>query len=292
MQKSSFLPILFFLLLPLYLTPRADAQEHGPFTRSAASYLVQAGGTTIWAHQVNRRLPPASLTKIMTALLVLESGRLGEVVTISKKAAAETGHQLRLQAGEEWRAEDLLAATLIESANDAACALAEHISGSEERFAALMNVRAARLGLKDTRFVNSAGHDHPLHYSTAADLAVITRAALAHPLFRLYVSTQCLDVRPLNRDRKYSMQNNNKLLGTYPGLAGIKTGFTPGAGRCLIALAERNGVDVLLVLLHSPQRWYTAPRMLDRAFQQAAKTKAEAVRISTKTSAVQKESIN
>lgn len=277
MRKFPLLIVPLFLLLPLISVPRVQALEHGPFTRSAASYLVQADGTTIWAHQVNRRLPPASLTKIMTALLVLESGRLDEVVTISKKAAAETGHQLRLRAGEEWRAEDLLAATLIESANDAACALAEHLGGSEGKFVELMNARAANLGLGNTHFVNSAGHDHPLHYSTAADLAVIARAALTHPLFRLYVSTRSLDIHPLNKDRKYPMQNNNKLLGAYPGLAGVKTGYTPGAGPCLIALAERNGMDVLLVLLQSPSRWHTAPRMLDQAFQQAAKTKAEAV---------------
>lgn len=268
MIKASFFPFLVALLLaPLLAAPKAQAAGSDPFPRAAAAYLIETDGTTVWTHQANRRLPPASLTKIMTALLVLERGQLGETVTVSAAAAAETGHQLRLRAGETWRAEDLLAATLIESANDACRALAEHLAGSDEEFAALMNARAACLGLKDTHFTNSAGHDHPLHYSTAADLAVLTRVALSHPLFRLLVATERLDIQPLNSKRVYRMQNNNKLLGHYPGLAGVKTGFTQGAGRCLVALAEREGVEVLLVLLRAPNRWNIASRMLDRAFQ-------------------------
>lgn len=268
MVKASFYSFMGALLLALLLSaPTAQAAGSDPFPRAAAAYMIQTDGTTVWTHQANRRLPPASLTKIMTALLVLERGRLGEPVTVSAAAAAETGHQLRLRAGETWRSEDLLAATLIESANDACRALAEHLAGSDEGFAALMNARAASLGLKDTHFANSAGHDHPLHYSTAADLAVLTRAALTHPLFRLLVATERLDIQPLDSQRIYRMQNNNKLLGQYPGLAGVKTGFTQGAGRCLIALAERDGVEVLLVLLRAPNRWNTASRMLDQAFQ-------------------------
>jgi D-alanyl-D-alanine carboxypeptidase (penicillin-binding protein 5/6) len=256
-----------WLLALLLVAPKAQADGSDPFPHVAAAYLIETDGTTVWTHQANRRLPPASLTKIMTALLVLERGQLGETVTVSAAAAAETGHQLRLRAKETWRAEDLLAATLIESANDACRALAEHIAGSDEGFAALMNDRAASLGLKDTHFTNSAGHDHPLHYSTAADLAVLTRVALTHPLFRQLVATKRLDIHPLNSTRVYRMQNNNKLLGQYPGLAGVKTGFTQGAGRCLVALAERDGVEILLVLLRAPNRWNTASRMLDRAFQ-------------------------
>lgn len=269
-EKPSVISLLAFLLIVLSLVaPGAQAAESDPFPRAASAYLIQAGGNTIWTHQENRRLPPASLTKVMTALLVLERGGLDESVTVSQAAAAETGHQLRLRAGEQWHAQDLLAAILIESANDACHALAEHIAGSEERFVTQMNARAARLGLKDTHFVNSAGHDHALHYSTAADLAVLTRAALTHPLFRHLVATERLEIRPLNSKRIYRMQNNNQLLGHYPGLAGVKTGFTQGAGRCLIALAERDGVEVLLVLLRAPNRWNTASNMLDRAFQEA-----------------------
>jgi D-alanyl-D-alanine carboxypeptidase (penicillin-binding protein 5/6) len=265
-----FPPLASLLLLLLLSAPGARASGVDPFPQAAAAYLIQAGGTTVWTHQADRRLPPASLTKVMTALIVLERGRLDETVTVSRTAAAETGHQLHLRAGEKWRAEDLLAATLIESANDACRALAEHIAGSQERFVALMNARAARLGLQDTHFMNVAGHDHPQHYSTAADLALLAEAALAHPLFRDLVATESLTIRPLNSQRLYRMQNSNKLLGRYPGMVGVKTGYTPGAGRCLIALVERDGVEVLVVLLRAPNRWNTAEKMLDHTFQLVA----------------------
>lgn len=262
------LVLLLLTVLSLLASPAFAASN--PFPKSARAYLAQVGGTTVWAYQAEERLPPASLTKIMTALLVLERANLNATVTISPTAAAETGHQLRLRAGEKYRVRDLLAAMLIESANDAARALGEHIGGTEARFAGIMNARAAKLGLKNTHFTNAAGHHDPAHYTTARDLVVMTEAALERPLFRELVSTVRYEIRTVNGKRRFKLENSNKLLPKYEGMVGVKTGYTPEAGRCLVALAERDGVEVLIVLLRAKNRWQLAERMLDKAFEQYA----------------------
>jgi D-alanyl-D-alanine carboxypeptidase (penicillin-binding protein 5/6) len=260
----------FFLLLTVLFLVAAPALAADPFPKSARAYLAQVGGTTVWSYQAEQKLPPASLTKIMTALLVLERANLNAVVTVSPTVAAETGHRLRLRVGEKYRVRDLLAAMLIESANDAARALAEHLGGSEPRFANMMNARAAKMGLKNTRFTNAAGHHDPDHYTTAKDLVVMTEAALARPLFRELVSTVHYEIRSVNGKRSFKLENSNKLLPKYDGMVGVKTGYTPQAGRCLVALAERDGVEVLIVLLRAKNRWNLAEKMLDKAFEKYA----------------------
>lgn len=270
MSRFAFLLLTTVLLLTAPAVAQADNRRVDPFARSASAYLVQVGGTKVWAHQADQKLPPASLTKILTALLVLERANLNATVTISPNAAAATGHRLRLKAGEKYLVRDLLAAMLIESANDAARALAEHIGGSEARFVGIMNSRAAQLGMKDTHFTNSAGHHHPDHYTTVNDLVLVTEAALARPLFRELVSKVHYQIRTVNGKRHFKLENSNKLLPKYAGMVGVKTGYTPEAGRCLIALAERDGVEVLIVLLHAKNRWNLASRMLDTAFERYA----------------------
>ena len=262
--------LVFLLLTAALLLAAPVVQAADPFANSARAYLTQVGGTTVWSHQADQKLPPASLTKIMTALLVLERANLNATVTISPTVASETGHRLRLRVGEKYRVRDLLAAMLIESANDAARALAEHIGGTEARFAGIMNARAAQLGMKDTRFTNSAGHHDPDHYTTANDLVVLTEAALARPMFRELVSKVRYEIRTVNGKRRFKLENSNKLLPKYEGMVGVKTGYTPEAGRCLIALAERDGVEVLIVLLRARDRWNLAEKMLDTAFQRFA----------------------
>lgn len=260
--------ILCLLLLLLFAAP---AVASNPFPQAATAYLVKApdnSETPAWAKQADRRLPPASLTKVMTALLVLETTSPAAVVTVTKTSAEETGSRLKLREGDSFLVRDLLAAMLIRSANDAAHALGVHLAGSEAAFAKMMNQRAAKLGLRNTHFTNAAGHDHPQHYSSANDLASIAQEALKHQLFRDLVGTAQAAIKPLNRDETYSMENSNKLLTSYEGMLGVKTGYTSKAGRCLIALAEREGQQVLLVLLNAPQRWESAAAMLDRAFAQ------------------------
>lgn len=238
-----------------------------PFPFVASSYLVKVNGRIVWAKDPHKRLPPASLTKIMTVLIALERLKPDEIVRVSKGAATEKGSRIGLREGEKLRAIDLICAALIHSANDACRALAEHIGGSEERFVRIMNERTRRLGLKNTHFVNSCGHDHPDHYSTAYDLAILTEVALRNPTFARIASTPNMVIRDLGGGRVFHLRNKNKLIGVYPGLRGVKTGFTDRAGKCLIAFAERDGKRVLLVLLNAPNRWDDAPFILDMAFE-------------------------
>jgi len=258
--------IILILSILMTAITAAGAAHDDPFPAVAPSYLLTIDGETVWAHRPERRLAPASLTKIMTALLVLEREPLDRVVTVSSGAAAESGARIGLRRGDRMTVGDLLAATLIFSANDACRALADHVGGDRERFVTLMNARAGKLGLKATRFSNPCGHDHPRHYSSAQDLAVLAETALENEIFRDLVSRRQQQIRTVDGKRRFDLRTSNHLLGRYPGTAGVKTGRTPDAGACLIALAQREGTRVLLVMLHARNRWHDAAAMLDRAF--------------------------
>ena len=158
----------------------AQAQPD-PFPQAAKAYLVKVDGASIWEHRSNDRLPPASLTKLMTALLVLEQGQLQKAVSISQASTLETGSRIVFKAGERFRVQDLLAATMIASSNDACHALADHLGGSETGFVAQMNRRAKELGMRDTHFTNACGHDDTQHYSSAHDLARLAHELLKYP---------------------------------------------------------------------------------------------------------------
>jgi D-alanyl-D-alanine carboxypeptidase (penicillin-binding protein 5/6) len=224
-------------------------------------------GRTLYEVRANRRVAPASLTKIMSALVILEYGQLQDPVTVSRKAAAARKIHLRLHAGHVFRLEDLLKAMLITSANDACLAAVEHVGGSEDMFVAMMNNKARRLGLLDTHFSNACGFDSPTHYTTAADLATLSEAAMQDPMFRSLVRKEVDMIFPLNANRSYWLRNTNRLLGRIPGIEGIKTGFTSQAGRCLVAKASQDGKEVLLVLLHANRRWDTASTLLRQGMQ-------------------------
>jgi len=244
-----------------------------PFPSIAASYLVRLNGATLWAHEPERPLPPASLTKIMTALLALESGRLEEVATASSAAARETGSRLGLSPGDRMRVEDLLAATVIGSANDAARALAEHLAGSEREFVRRMNRRAKALGMRRTHFTNATGHDQKRHRATAADLALLAAAAMSDERFVRLAAEVWREVRTADGGRLFRLENKNELVGRYPGAVGVKSGYTREAGTCLVAAALRGEDLVLLVLLNAGNRWWDAEAVMDRAFQEAQRTR-------------------
>ncbi len=252
-------------LLVLSVAP-AVAGVTDPFPYEAASYLIAIDGKTVWARRPDLRLPPASLTKVMTALLAIERGRLDDVVTVSRAAATETGTRLGLATGDRMRAAELLAATLLGSANDAARALAEHVAGSERQIVERMNARAAALGMRDTHFANATGHDHKGHYSTARDLALLSEAALKDAIFSELVAVVRMTVRTADGKREFTLENKNEMVGRYRGVIGVKTGYTLAAGPCLIALAERGQTRVLLVMLNAPNRWWDGVAMLDSAF--------------------------
>jgi len=246
----------------------AGATAGDPFVGVAAAYEVRIDGRTQWSARADRPLPPASLTKVMTALLVLEAGRPDDSVIVSKRAAAQTGARLGLVAGERMRVSALLAAMLIRSANDACVALAEWMAGSEQAFVARMNARAAALGLTATHFANACGHDAESHVAAAADLARLAAIALERPEFARLVATESAFVRT-EGGRGWRLANTNALLGRVPGVRGVKSGYTRHAGTCLIVEAERDGHRVLVVLLGARDRWWDAAAIVERAFDVA-----------------------
>jgi D-alanyl-D-alanine carboxypeptidase (penicillin-binding protein 5/6) len=259
-----------YLLFGLLLTWQVALAEPNPFPDVARAYLVQVNGNTLWQKQADRRLPPASLTKLMTALLVIESLPLDSLVSISKAAAAETGSRLALEANSRFSVESLLKAALLQSANDACHALADHMAGSEPAFVSLMNLRAQKMGLTNTHFQNACGHDAENHYSSAEDLAKLANQALANPFIRTVASQPVATITSADKKYRYRLVNGNALVGRYAGVSGLKTGFTSKAGKCLIAYASREQKQVLLVMLNAPNRWWDAVDILDLAFKHAS----------------------
>jgi D-alanyl-D-alanine carboxypeptidase (penicillin-binding protein 5/6) len=219
--------------------------------------LYATGGTT--------RRPIASTTKIMTALLVLRSAGMRDVVTVSSLAAAQGGASLGLQTGERIRVGDLLYALMLQSANDAAVALAEHVAGSTGAFVDLMNRRSRAMGLRDTRFRSPNGLDDR-GYSSALDLARITVRALRHPVLARISRTKFYRVSSPDGETR-RVQNRNALLWLYPGAFGVKSGFTSAAGSCLVAAAERNELRLVSVVLGAPAEAFSdAATLLDWGF--------------------------
>lgn len=241
-----------------------------PFPGVARSYLVRVDGATVWEHVAGERVPPASLTKLMTALLVDEAGRPADVVTIGPRAAAETGSRLGVKTGDTFLVKDLMAASMIASANDACRALAEWRDGTEAAFVQRMNRTAEALGLRDTRFANACGHDASGHYSSARDLAKLADAAMARPAIADLARRIDLTISTVDGTRSFRLVNRNALIGRYDGAIGVKSGFTAKAGKCVIALAERSGVRVQLVMLGGRDRWWDAHAILNHAFAYAA----------------------
>jgi len=260
-----------YLLVGLLLVWQNALAEPNPFPNVASAYLVQMNKVALWEKQASVRLPPASLTKLMTVLLVIESVPLNATVNVSKAATKETGSRLGLQANSKFHVEDLLKATLLNSSNDACHALADHVAGSESKFVNLMNVRAKQMGLLDTHFQNACGHDADQHYSTANDLAKLANQSLEHGFIQSTVKLTDAKINSLDGKHSYQLTNKNALLGRYDGIAGLKTGYTSKAGKCLIAYATRNQKHVLLVLLNAPNRWWDAIDILDLAFSHASK---------------------
>ncbi|HKR58851.1 MAG TPA: D-alanyl-D-alanine carboxypeptidase family protein [Pyrinomonadaceae bacterium] len=251
------------VIVPHQFPPWRVAPAHGILLKELNS------GRVLYEYDAGKRMSPASLTKIMSALVILERGNLDDLVTISPNAARAHKMHLRVKAGQVFRLEDLLKAMLIMSANDACLAAVEHVGGDEAQFVTYMNNKAAALGLADTNFKNGCGFDDPEHYSTAEDLAALSLIALDQPIFRQLVREERAIITPVRGHRAYVLHNTNRLLGRIPGVEGIKTGFTSKAGRCLIAKVSQNGSDLLLVILNSKRRWNTATNLITYGLQAA-----------------------
>lgn len=227
-------------------------------------------GEILYEMNADEKLPPASITKIMSLLLVMEaidSGKMAveDVVTASEHACSMGGSQIWLEPGESMTVDDLLKAAVIASANDATVALGEHIVGSEEGFVAVMNARAAELGMTNTHFENATGLDAEGHMSSAHDVAIMSAELIKHDLIKNY-STVWMDTL---RGGESELVNTNKLVRFYEGTTGLKTGTTSGAGYCLSATAERNGLELVAVIMSgdtSNDRFNGAKKLLDYGF--------------------------
>ena len=241
----------------------------------AAILIDAATGTVLYEQDAHMPLPPASVTKVMTMLLIMEAiddGRIGweDTVTASATAAAKGGSQIYLKEGETMSVATLLKSVAVSSANDAACALAEHIAGSETAFVSQMNQRAKELGMNETNFVNCTGLDDDEtaenHRTSAYDIALMSRELLTkHPDIKKFTTIWMDTVR----DGSFGLSNTNKLVRFYPGATGLKTGFTSGAMYCLSASAQRDGMELIAVVMGAPSsaaRFSACKSLLDYGF--------------------------
>ena len=228
-------------------------------------------GEIYFSKNADEKLPMASTTKIMTALVALENSDPSDTVIIDRRAVGVEGSSVYLLEGELLTMENLLYALLLASANDAAAAIAYEISGSIEDFAALMNEKAARIGLTDTHFENPHGLDSDEHYTTAKDLALLSAEALKNESFKKIVSTYKTTI-PMDGGTRVLI-NHNKLLRSYDGAIGVKTGFTKRSGRCLVSAAERDGLTLVAVTINAPNDWKDHASMLDAGFAAYKKVK-------------------
>lgn len=235
---------------------------------SAKSAIVMDAQTGMVLYELNayEKRSMASTTKIMTAIVALENSSPDAVVTVSAHAAATEGSSIYLTAGEKIRMEDLVYGLMLNSGNDAAVAIAEHISGSVDNFAKLMNDKALAIGACNTSFKNPSGLDADGHYTTAYDLALITRYALSNPVFKVIVSTKIKSIPWEGHEWNRQLKNHNKMLSLYDGADGVKTGYTKKTGRTLVSSATRDGWQVIAVTLNDPNDWSDHEAMLDYAF--------------------------
>ncbi|MBO4980229.1 MAG: D-alanyl-D-alanine carboxypeptidase [Clostridia bacterium] len=251
------------LLLPLALPCSAEAVS---VSAKSAVLMDASTGQVLYQKNAFVRLPMASTTKIMTAIVALETCSLETEIEVAPKATGIEGSSIYLYPNERITMESLLYALLLESANDAATAIALAVSGSVEAFASEMNKKAAELGLCNTHFENPHGLDGKEHYTTAYDLAKLTAYALANPAFSKICSTYKKNI-PLNGDEGVRvLVNHNKMLHLYEGAIGVKTGFTKKSGRCLVSAAEREGLRLIAVTLSAPNDWRDHTDLLDFGF--------------------------
>ena len=262
------------LALALALAGTAAAAEPVEVAAPSAVLMDAATGTVLYEKDAHARLAPASVTKIMTLLLVMEALDSGKIswddpVTASETAAAKGGSQVYLEPGEQMSMDEMLKSVVVSSANDCATALAEHVAGSEQAFVAQMNERAQALGMNDTHFVNCTGLDDAPeaaeHLTSAYDIALMSRALLTHDAIRDYTTIWMDTVR----NGQFGLSNTNKLVRFYDGTTGLKTGFTAAAGYCLSATAQRGGIELIAVVLHctsSAERFQSAKALLDYGF--------------------------
>ena len=258
----AFITLLIFSFLTIYAASATKKQLNASRISARAAVLYEPDTDTfLFEKNADERLPMASTTKIMTAIVAIENSSLDEQVAVDDSAIGTEGSSAYLKSGDILTMEELLYALMLSSANDAAVAIACHVSGSIEEFAALMNEKAEELGLVDTHFSNPHGLDDEDHYTTARELAIIAKEALSYDILKEISSTYKKSFITEERSRTYV--NHNKLLHKYDGAIGLKTGYTKKCGRCLVGAAERDGLCFITVTIDAPSDWNDHALMLD-----------------------------
>ncbi|MBI5820905.1 MAG: D-alanyl-D-alanine carboxypeptidase [Verrucomicrobia bacterium] len=257
-------PRVFFPLLALLAAATAHAAP--AIAETAAVVLRSDTGQWLYTKSADKPMYPASTTKILTTLVAIESGNLDRVVTVAASDTRAEPSKVSLRAGQRVPLRALLYALMLRSANDAALTVARAVGGSVPDFAALMNARARKAGATQTRFVNPHGLHDPRHVTTARDLALIMRAAMANPAFRQITGTRSYSWRYAPAQ---TLENHNRMLKTYAGCVGGKTGYVNASGKTLVVVARRGGVELIAVLLngHGDQIWKDAAALLDHGFR-------------------------
>lgn len=260
--------IIIGLSLIIFIFSGFSAVTAKQDTSARAAVIMDVNSSRVlYSKNMDEKLAMASTTKIMTTLVALESGKLKDMVTVSRKASTTEGSSIYLREGERHTVNDLLYAIMLRSGNDAAVAVAEHIGGSVEGFAALMNMKAKEIGAVNTHFENPHGLDAAMHYTTAYDLALITAYALKNPVFAEIVSSRKKTIEgPPSEDWDRVLINKNKMLWQFDGGNGVKTGFTNKAGRCLVSSATRNGMQLVCVVLNCGPMWDDSTALLEYGF--------------------------
>ncbi len=271
MKKVSALFIMATLVVFHIFSVYADV----PKVEAQGSVIMDfKTGRVLWGQNENKKLAMASTTKIMTAIIALENGNLKDVVTVSRKASLTPPVKMNLSTGQKIRLEDLLYALMLQSSNDAAVAIAEHIGGSVPEFCKMMTEKAKEIGANNTSFETPNGLDGENHYSTAYDMALITRYALNNKDFVKIINTREIDL-PVSGGKftNYHVINKNRLLSEFKGANGVKTGYTGKAGHCFVGAAEQNGMELITVVLASgwgtkgkQQKWVDTKRLLNFGF--------------------------
>lgn len=279
-----FTKIITFVLLSVIITSaiphRASAKEFNGVSAESACLIEAQSGKLLYSKQANKRMPMASTTKIMTAIVAIESEiPLDRVVSVDKRAVGVEGSSIYLVEGERITFEALLYALLLESANDAAVAIALTVCNSVDDFVVLMNQKASSLGLSNTHFTNPHGLFDEDHYTTASDLASIMAYAMENTVFAAICGCTKMTI-PLNNDGVRVLINHNRLLKTYEGVIGGKTGFTKKSGRCLVSCAERDGLRLIAVTLNAPNDWNDHTSLYDFGFSNYEMVRFDGVSLS------------
>ena len=262
-------PVLTLVVLSLLASPVWSFFSEESLTARSAFLLDLTTGQVLYQREPDLPLPPASTTKIVTAIVALESNRRGkDLLSVTKTATRVPSSKLYLRPGQTMSVEDLLYGLLLSSANDASLVLAEGIAGSVERFAEMMTDKAREIGAANSRFTNPHGLTAPEHYSTARDMALLFNYAMKNPTFREIVRTKTSSVSSISagkvrKVRHIQVRNHNRLLWSFEGAIGGKTGYTHAAQKCFVGAVSRNGVTLIVSLLGSRDLWGDTKRLLE-----------------------------